>query len=94
MTCDTGKMSHLRFEIHYIHEDVRVLVHFAPLTDSSGKSCKITFQKKEVSETKQQLGLFLSVNNSRLQPMKPTGVVHIEDACTKVRDKLVQRSSL
>lgn len=37
MTCDTEKRLHLRLEIGYIHEDLRVLVHFALLTYSNGK---------------------------------------------------------
>lgn len=74
MICDTGKMLHLRLETDCVQEDLGVLVHFASFTDSNGKNCKTIFQKKEVSEIKQQLGLFLSVNNSRLQPTKPTGV--------------------
>lgn len=90
MTCDTGKMLQLRLKIAYVHDDVRVLVCFASLTDSNVRSCKTAFQKKGVSETQQQFGLFVSVSNS----MKQTGVVHIENVYVKDNYKLVQRSWL
>lgn len=94
MTCDVGKMLHLRLRITYVHDDVRVLVRFVSLRENNARSCKIAFQKKRVRETKQLFGLFISVSNSRFQPMKPTGVVHIENVYIKDNDKLVQSSWL
>lgn len=87
-------MLHLRLRIAYVRDDVGVLVCFASLTDNNARSCKITFQKKEVCETKQKFGLFICVSKSRFQLMKPAGVVHIENVYVKDNDKLVQRSWL
>jgi len=56
-------MLHLRLRIACVHDDVGVLVHFASLTVRNVRNCKTAFQKKGVTETEQQFGLFISVSS-------------------------------
>lgn len=50
MPGDTGKMSHLRLEIDCMHEDLRVLVHFASLTDSNAKAVRHFRKRRSVKQ--------------------------------------------
>lgn len=51
----------------HVHDDVGVLVCFASPTGNNARTRKIAFQKKGVSEIKQQFGLFISISNTDLQ---------------------------
>lgn len=91
MNCDTARPLHLWSIIEIRWEIPFVLNHSQTIVQETVKK---PVGRREVSETRQQFGLFIGVSNYKFQPIKLAGVVHIENIYVKDNDKLMQRSWL